>query len=593
MISIYDYLMMAIYFAFMIVIGIVFRNTSKDTSDYLRGGGSMTWWMTGASSFMVTFSAWTFVGCAGKIYKTGTLVISLFIFNAIAYLIVALFLAHRFRRMRVISPIDAVRNRFGPASEQVYAWQGTLMSFAFGGISLYTLAIFIAPIFQLDINLCIIIIGVAITFMSVTGGAWAVVASDFVQMLVIMTITVVAAVLVLNMPEVGGVSGFLDKMPSYHLDWTELARPQVIGLWLVGIFINQIASAINLTAGASRFLYVKSDGDAKKAALLTMTGFIVGPILWFIPPIAASFVLPDLATLFPDLNNPEEASYVAICMRIFPNGLIGLLACGIFAATMSAMDSGLNRTSGIFVRNIYKPLLRKDASEKELLLVARIGTLVLGGWMIVVGIWFSKLSQLPLFEWTLLIAGLISIPMTMPLVLGLFVRKAPGWSAWSSVIVGLATAYVMKYHVDPQWVLELVGLHEEVSKREIGDVQFALMVIGVSVVTSLWFFATRFFYDEAKEADKARTDAFFRDLDTPVGEDSDEHAHTDSLQYKTIGILCLAYGAFTFAGVLIPNPPGGRLCFIFCGGTIIAIGAWLYRLYLRGRRQSPEVTKME
>jgi SSS family transporter len=584
-IGLYDYLVIAVYFAFMVAIGMVFRRTSKDTSDYLRGGGSMTWWMTGASSFMVTFSAWTFVGCAGKVYTSGTLIVTLFFFNALANLFIGLWLAHRFRRMRVITPIDAVRRRFGFATEQVYAWQGSLMAFLFGGVALYTLSIFIAPVLGIPLNTSIILVGGAITFMSVTGGAWAVVASDFVQMLVIMTITIVAAVLVLRMPEVGGLGGLAANLPSYHFNWTELARPQVIGLWLVGIFFNQMASAINLTAGASRYLYVKSDRDARRAAFMVMVGFIVGPLLWFIPPMAASFVIPDLGALFPNLANPEEASYAAICMRVFPRGLMGLLACGIFAATMSAMDSGLNRNSGILVRNIYKPLLRPGASETELLLVARLVTLGLGIWMIVVGVWFSKLNTLPMFEWTLLVAGLISIPMTMPLVVGMFVKRTPSWAAWSTILVGLLTAYLVKFQVDPQWIGRLVGVTGELSAQEARDVQFAAMVVSVSFVTIAWFLVSTRFYRGASERSKAEAQAFFEDLERPVTADSSEHRHTDALQYKSLGWLCLAYGAFTFAGILIPNELGGRLCFAFCGGSVAGVGALLYWQYHRAKQQ--------
>lgn len=170
MIGFYDYAVIAVFVVFMAGIGVYFRNVCKNTSDFLRGGGSMSWYLSGASNFMVTFSAWTFVGCAGKIYKTGTLLIMLFAFNAVAYLLIALFFAHRFRRMRVITPIDAVRRRFGKGSEQVYAWYNTIISFIFGGLGLYTLSIFLAPILGMSVNGSIWVMGLLITFLAVTGG---------------------------------------------------------------------------------------------------------------------------------------------------------------------------------------------------------------------------------------------------------------------------------------------------------------------------------------------------------------------------------------------------------------------------------------
>jgi solute:Na+ symporter, SSS family len=589
--GIYDYIVIGFYFIFMLVVGVVFSRSSKNSGDYLRGGGSMTWWMAGGSIFLGTFSAWTFVGCAGKVYKTGMLVVVLFLFNALSMFFVAWLMAHRFRRMRFVTAVEAVRQRFGFASEQLYAWQGSIMAFALGGIMLYTLSVFIAPLIGVDIRTCIILVGVAVTFLSVTGGVWAVMASDFVQMLVILTITIVAAVLVLRMPEVGGVSGFVEQLPSYHFHWTELSHPRVVGVWIGAIFVNQLFAAHNLMGPSSRFFCVQSDAHARKAALLVAIGFLVGPLIWFIPPMAASFVIPDIAAEFPYLKNPEEASYAAICMRVFPRGLMGLLACGIFAATVSSMNTALNINSGIMVQNIYKPLFRKNASERELLIAARASSLLLGCWTIMVGIWFSKLTQMPLFEWTLLLAGLITIPLTVPLVLGLFIKKTPGWSAWSTVLVGLVVAYLVKFRLPVQWVAGRIGIDRELSISEAADIQFSAMILVVTVVTFVWFLFTRRFFQKVSPERQLQVDEFFKKMDTPVTPDSDEHRHTDSVQYQRLSVLCLAYGGFTLLGVLIPNPLSGRLCFAFCGGVIMAVGGWLRVIYIRKTRHRQEESR--
>ena len=583
--GLYDYLVIAFYFIFMLTVGFVFSRSSKNSSDYLRGGGAMTWWMTGGSVYMATFSAWTFVGCAGKIYKSGSLIILLFLFNAVSMLFVARFIAHRFRRLRAVTPMEAVRQRFGMATQQVYAWLGSALAFALSGIMLYTLAVFIAPLLGIEVRTCIIMVGIAITVLSVSGGAMAVMASDFVQMLVIMTITIVAAVLVLRMPEVGGLSGFFDKLPSYHFNWSELSNPRIIGLWIVAMFLNQFFTALNLNGNSGRFLCVQGDSHARKAALLVAVGFFVGPLVWFIPPMAASFVIPDIAAQFPDLNNPEEAAYAAICMRTFPRGLMGLLACGIFAATVSSMNTGLNLNSGIMVRSIYQPLFRKNANEKELLLASRVFTFLLGGWTILVGIWFSKLSTMPLFEWTLLLAGLISIPMTMPLVLGIFIKRTPGWSAWSTVVIGLLTAYLVKFHVPVQWLAGMLGIKKALSKGESADIQFGAMVIIVTLVTSVWFLLSRRFYRSVSTEQAQHIETFFQNMRTPIADSLDANVDSDLLQYKRVGQLSLIYGAATFLGVLIPNPIIGRLCFAFCGGLILVVGGWLYRIYLRKCRK--------
>src|SRR5215218_7932406 len=103
MISRYDYVIIGFYLVFMLAIGLVFRRMSKNTSDYFRAGGAMPWWLTGASAWIFSFSAWTFTGAAGKVYEAGTLVLVVFYSSVVALIVVIFFTSVRFRRMRVIT----------------------------------------------------------------------------------------------------------------------------------------------------------------------------------------------------------------------------------------------------------------------------------------------------------------------------------------------------------------------------------------------------------------------------------------------------------------------------------------------------------
>jgi hypothetical protein len=109
----WDLLVVVFYFGFQLSLGLIFRAFSKDASDYFRAGGSILWWLVGASAFMTQFSAWTFTGAAGKAYVDGVLVAAIFFGNAVGYLGNYFFTAYRFRRLRLVTPIEGVRDRFG------------------------------------------------------------------------------------------------------------------------------------------------------------------------------------------------------------------------------------------------------------------------------------------------------------------------------------------------------------------------------------------------------------------------------------------------------------------------------------------------
>ncbi|GAL28452.1 sodium-solute symporter putative [Vibrio variabilis] len=96
-----------------------------------------------------------------------------------------------------------------------------------------------------------------------------------------------------------------------------------------------------------------------------------------------------------------------------PVGMVGLLIAAMFAATMSSMDSGLNRNSGIFVMNFYQPILRPNATERELMFVSKATSTMFGLVIILIALFINSLKGLSLFDTMMYVGALISFPMTI------------------------------------------------------------------------------------------------------------------------------------------------------------------------------------
>ncbi|HKK66566.1 MAG TPA: hypothetical protein VJ946_00090, partial [Bacteroidales bacterium] len=356
----------------------------------------------GATAFMTQFSAWTFTGAAGYAYTNGLMILIIFLGNSFGYFCAYLFSAARFRQMRVITPMEAIRDRFGKTNEQFFTWIWLPIGIFYAGIWLMGISSFVSVVFGMNIKLTIVAVGLVVLIMASLGGSWAVVASDFMQVMILIPISIVTAFLAVQAVGGGefltGASQFLDKLPKSHLDWTIMLRPQIIIFWIVAMFIKQYSTINNLN-DSYRFLFSKDTKNAKRAGLLASMLFLVGPIIWFIPPMAAAILYPDLSVVpeLKTLNNMADGAYVAIGLRTMPKGMIGLMVSAIFAATISSIDSGLNKNAGIFVRNFYKPILRKDASEKEYLVVGKIMTAVFGLLIISAALIIST-SELGLFD---------------------------------------------------------------------------------------------------------------------------------------------------------------------------------------------------
>jgi solute:Na+ symporter, SSS family len=571
MLSRYDYAVISFYFLFMLLIGWVCRRFIANTSDYFRGGGKVLWWMVGSSAFMLSFSAWTFTGAASKAYQDGAIVLAIYVGNAIGFLFNYFFFAARFRQMRVVTAMQAVRKRFGAANEQFFTWLQIPLGVLYAGIWLMGLSVFISAVFNQSLAATITVTGAVVLVIAVLGGSWAVVAGDFIQMLILMPVTIVAAIFALA--QVGGIGLFLQKVPHRHLFLTEGARGEILYLWIIAILIKQFI-VTNTLLEASRYLTVKDTRNARLAALLGTVLFLIGPLVWFIPPMVAAITHPDLHQMFPRLPNPSEGAYVAACFDFMPAGMIGLLISGIFAATMSAMDGGLNRNAGFFVKNFYQIVLRPAAKETELLFAAKITTCVFGVLVIFAALAFSTWSGTSLFKLMQNFGALVAIPYSMPLVWGTVIKRAPSWAGWSTVLVGFSASLVGLNFFNANWIQHLMDWGQ-LTKREQDDWSLLMGVLLNVFICSLWFLGSCAFAKLRPAEEKIRVEEFFTAMNTPVDFEREGGVASDAQQYRTLGTLCLIYGSFLALMLLIPNPLTGRLGILFCVACMLIPGGML------------------
>jgi solute:Na+ symporter, SSS family len=578
MLTIYDYLVIGFYFVFMVAIGYVFRRFISNTSDYFRGGGQMLWWIVGASAFMQQFSAWTFTGAAGKAYLDGTVIFVIFFANAVGFFINFAYFAPRFRQMRVITAIQGVRDRFGRVNEQFFTWLQIPLNIVYASLWLNGLAIFVSAVFGFELTTTILAVGAVVLFMAMIGGAWAASASDFVQMLILMAITVVSAAMAVRL--IGGFGSFVEQAPTHFFNWSEAARPELIYLWVFAMLVKQFTSTNNML-DASRYLAVRDSRHARRAALLGSSLFLIGPIVWFLPPMIARITHPDLGETFATLRNPSEAAFVAISLTVLPAGMVGLLISGIFAATMSSMDSGLNRNAGFFVKNFYQPILRPRAGDSELLLAGKLTTVVFGGGIVTAALIMSRM-ELTLFELMVGFGSLVAVPYAVPLIWGMLVKRAPQWAGWSTVLVGLTTSWLVQRYLTATVIADYMGWGELTRDEQSYWIQLAAVLINV-VVGSAWFLGTMLFAEKRPQRERERVEEFFQRLNTPIDFERECGVGSDNRQARTLGLLCMIYGGFTLLLVLIPNPLIGRLAFVFVAAVIGGIGLVLLRASDRAR----------
>lgn len=577
MLTNYDYLVLAFYCVFIGFIGWYFKRLNKLSGDYFIGGYRIAWWMVGGSAFMSQLSAWTFTGASEMAYTYGGVIFTIYLYDVVGYIIAASWFAPRLRQLRVITPMTAVYQRFGRMSEQFYNWFSMLGAVFGGAVWLMGLSIIMAAAFQTPQIPTILACGVTVTIMALYGGRWAVAASDFIQALLILSVTSAAAILTVR--EIGGIGSLLDQIPKGHLnpfiplesgsryDWLYVAS----GILPIIYFRNNVLNT-------NRYISTKDGREARKAAFVPLIGYLIFPFIWLIPAFGAHALVPDLLQKYGMFNNPGEAAYIAVAIQLLPTGLLGLLIAGLFATTMSSMDTALVANSALFVKNFYQPILRPRATDRELLRVGQVLTGVFGLIIVCTAIFLVSGFTISLFDIYQVLLGYIGGPLGIPLFLGMFIRRTPPWSGWATVLFGVMVGIFTFNLYDTATVRGLlVPVLGEGNYLYWSAHKFTMTNLLNIPLTSLFFVATRFFYRPADPRDPAaaEVDRFFRNMRTPVDFEKEVGNDNSAVQARLIGRLAVAYAVFIALLLFIPNPAHGRMAILGCALFVGGIGTVL------------------
>ncbi|MFA5263501.1 MAG: hypothetical protein WC378_06715 [Opitutaceae bacterium] len=567
------------YLLLLMTIGVVFRHFSKDTSDYFRAGGKAAWWLIGGSVFMQGFSAWVFTGAAGAAFRVGWS-LPLMVGGTVAgFITIAIFSGPWFRQMRCITACDLVRLRFGAAMEQFFAYYGLFAGPIYGGVQLYGLAIFTSILLGVNIYYTIVVLGFVVVFYAAISGAWAVMAADFIKALVLVPITILLTGVCLW--KIGGIGGLLAAIDHAGLTaaFSPIKSPEMIAtiegispgkftlVFFFAWYVNTVLLANTFTNGG-RYLGAKDGRSARKAAILGGVLYLFGLSIWFIPPMVARLIIPD-QIMSMQLPNPAEGAYAGIAVHLLPPGLVGLVLVGICAATMSALDVSLNAAAGNITENIYPAACRAvnivPWTGRPRLILAKLISLFCAAGVVGCAMAMAKLGKTGVFDILMDVLATIAAPISVPMVLGLFVRRVPLPAVFASIGVGFAVSFSI--FLAPI----LLGTQAWTFQNQV----FTVIAVSLAV-----FFILRALL-KPKEVTLAIEQEFFSRRDRPVDFEAETGGANDNRQLRVIGAFGVALGLAVLL-LLIPASSAGHAGKI-CAVAFSTLGIGLLMVWL-GRK---------
>ncbi|MBN1346392.1 MAG: sodium/solute symporter [Phycisphaerae bacterium] len=496
-----DYLVFLIYLALMAGVGMFFGWFVKDMAGYFKGGGVIPWPVAGISNYMSMFSTFVFVAYAGLAYEHGLVALTVIWCTVPPCVLAARVFADRWRRAELTTPVEYLEVRFGRGARQFFSWAGLVMRVLDNVVRMYAIGLFLAAVTPWNVNTTILVSGLIITFYTVIGGLWAVTVLDTIQFVVLLLSSLI--LFPLSVSAAGGISGVADVVPE-HLGF--LNGPKGAPLWLLAYYAMIVVKYNANWAFIQRLYCVRDERAARRVAWLSGFLFLVTPILFVVPPLAARVVLPDL----PD----HEMAYVAISAKLLPSGLLGMMLAAMFSATMSSLNSEYNVMAGVITNDIYKRTLRPEASESHLLWAGRVFTVLIGlaitfGAMLVGGMGGA-------FEANKLFTSILAIPLAIPLLLGLLLRRPTSLSLILTVSGGAALALVLNFWQPiREWLVSLSFLGSDSALDALTPPSWEVATL-TTIVVSVMIFCVAGRLSRTSPARQELVDRFLQRLRTPI-----------------------------------------------------------------------------
>ena len=560
-----DHIVIIGYFALLTLIGLYFWRRMRHVRDLFAAGRRVPWWLTGISFYLTGFSAFTFVAYSEMAYRFGLVAITLAWSAAVAMLAGTIFLAARWQRARIISPVEFLEARFNPVLRQVLAWTGIPLKVIDDGLKIYATGIFVSVGMGYDLRMSILVSGLVMLLYTFMGGLWAVMVTDYVQFIVLTLGVIVLFPLVFS--RLGGFDGLFAGAPA---DFGSLVGGPITPLYVLAFYLLVMLSYNGNWAYAQRFYSVRDEREARKAGLLAVGLMIVGPPLFILPAVAARTLMPEL--MVPP--NSPQFTYAALALQFLPAGLMGLMIAAMFSATMSTLSADYNVMASVITEDVYRRLFDPRASQRRLVLVGRLATLAVGLITVAIGMVLVTTAQRGLFEVMVTVFGLFVGPMLLPMLAGLVSRRLTARGAAAGIVAGLISGGSF-FSYKTWWLAGRPGIDPEWLRYD-----YEALTIFTNIGVTIGAMAVVTALERVHPEERRRIADFFVRLARPMHRDAPAEAGpNDTFSPLTIiAPVTGGTGALLLVAAAVQSSGAGRMINLGAGLTVLMIAVGCYWL---------------
>ena len=464
-----DYVIIAVYFVFVLGIGVLASRGVSDSVDFFLSGRSLPGWVTGLAFISANLGAVEIMGMSANGAEYGLPAVHYFWIGAIpAMLFLGVVMMPFYYGSKVRSVPEFMLRRFGPGTHLVNAILFAVAQILIAGINLYLLGAIVHALLGWPLWVALIVAAAIVLTYITLGGLRAAIYNEVLQFFVI--VAALAPLTIIGLHRVGGWSGLEDKVRASagHHGIPEAASQ--LNSWpgndLTG-FSSDLLSVIGIVFGlgfvlsfgywttnfveVQRALASRSITDARNTPIIGAFPKIFFPFITILPGMIAAVLITQLAHLkaggAPSGGATGTVTYndalIYMMRDLLPNGLLGVALTGLLASFMAGMAANISAFNTVISYDIFEGYVAKNRSDDFYLNVGRIATVVATIVAVFTAALASNFNNIMTYLQNLF--GFFNAPIFATFILGMFWKRTTPKAGWIGLISGTLSAVVVAF----------------------------------------------------------------------------------------------------------------------------------------------------
>lgn len=444
-----DWLIIALYFVAIIGIGYYLKRYADDKEDFFMAGRRNSSWIAGLAFVSANLGALEILGWTGGTVKYGMFVSHFYWLGAIpAMLFLGLYMMPFYYSSKIHSVPGYLLLRFDEKNRLLNAFSFAIMTVLMSGINLYLMAVVFHIILGWNMDVSIMVSAIAVGAYITLGGLLSAILTEIVQFFLIWFGLFLVAVL--GLVEVGGIDSLLSSLPDTMSSlWATAGDPTQNGMGVtwVGLVLG-LGFVLSFGYWTTDFIIVQRAFTAKDLQSARNTPIIASFFKMALPFIIVvsglvAWKLGQDGTF--ELMTKEDGSIwydsalPLLIARYYPTGLVGLGITALLAGFMAGQASNVSALNTVWTYDIYRAIIKKDASDEHLVWIGRVTTIV--GIFLSIATAYWAMAFESIMDYIQAIFTWVNAPLFATMLLGMFWKRCTSAGAFWGLLSGMITSF--------------------------------------------------------------------------------------------------------------------------------------------------------